>query len=211
MGGIYHIMDILLIIIVFGLFYLVHFTSVMHSGGLKVLPVMTYIIAFILYLIPVILIKEESANQFENLMLILNIGVLLYGIMGVRGLWSRPLKIKIQELNKAPDKMITQQKYDKIESMKINLDIAKYKGIISLLMSLIFMITMSIKASSQYREDFAIGNFFILYIFIALFVIYIIIDIILRIIKGRWRLISIRPLLMSIWVIILIMILIIHR
>lgn len=107
-----------------------------------------------------ILIKEESVNQFENLMLILNIGVLLYGIMGVRGLWSRPLKIKIQELTKAPDKMITQQKYDKIESMKINLDIAKYKGIISLLMSFIFMITMSIKASTQYREDFAIGNFF---------------------------------------------------
>ncbi|MGT9231278.1 DUF5080 family protein, partial [Enterococcus faecalis] len=67
-------MDILLIIIVFGLFYLVHFTSVMHSGGLKVLPIITYIIALILYLIPVIFIKEESANQFENLMLILNIG-----------------------------------------------------------------------------------------------------------------------------------------
>ena len=79
-------------------------------------------------------------------MLILNIGVLLYGIMGVRGLWSRPLKIKIQELTKEPDKMITQQKYNKIESLKINLEIAKYKGIISLLMSLIFIITMSIKS-----------------------------------------------------------------
>ncbi|MDO6572878.1 uncharacterized protein DUF5080 [Staphylococcus pasteuri] len=204
-------MDILLIIIVFGLFYLVHFTSVMHSGGLKVLPIITYIIALILYLIPVIFIKEESANQFENLMLILNIGVLLYGIMGVRGLWSRPLKVKIQELTKSSDSMITQQKYDKIESMKINLEIDKYKGIISLVMSLIFMITMSIKASSQYKEDFAFGNIIILFIFIAIFVIYIIIDTILRIIKGRWRLISIRPLLMSIWLFIFIMILLIQR
>ena len=42
--------------------------------------------------------------------------------------------------------MITQQKYNKIESLKINLEIAKYKGIISLLMSLIFIITMSIKS-----------------------------------------------------------------
>ncbi len=204
-------MDILLVIIVFGLFYLVHFTSVMHSGGLKVLPIMTYIIALILYLIPVIFIKEESANQFENLMLILNIGVLLYGIMGVRGLWSRPLKVKIQELTKSSDKMITQQKYDKIESMKINLEIAKYKVIISLVMSFIIMITMSIKASSQYKEDFAFDNIIILFIFIAIFVIYIIIDIILRIIKGRWRLISIRPLLMSIWSFIFIMILLIQR
>lgn len=173
-------MDIILVIIVFGLFYLVHFTSVMHSGGLKVLPIMTYILSLILYLIPVILIKEESANQFENLMLILNIGVLLYGIMGVRCLWSRPLKVKIQELTKSSDKMITQHKYDKIESMKINLEIAKYKGIISLLISFIFMITMSIKASSQYKEDFAFGNIIIIYIFIVIFVIYIIIDIILE-------------------------------
>ena len=204
-------MDILLVIIVFGLFYLVHFTSVMHSDDFKVLPIITYIIALILYLIPVILIKEESVNQFENLMLILNIGVLLYGIMGVRGLWSRPLKIKIQELTKKPDKMITQQKYNKIESLKINLEIAKYKGIISLLMSLIFIITMSIKASSQYKEDFAFGNLLILFISIAIFVTYIIIDVILRIIKGRWRLISIRPLLMSIWLFIFIVILIIQR
>ena len=198
-------------IIVFGLFYLVHFTSVMHSGGLKVLPIMTYILSLILYLIPVILIKEESANQFENLMLILNIGVLLYGIMGVRCLWSRPLKVKIQELTKSSDKMITQHKYDKIESMKINLEIAKYKGIISLLISFIFMITMSIKASSQYKEDFAFGNIIIIYIFIVIFVVYIIIDIIFRMTKGRWRLISIRPLVMSIWLFIFIVILLIQR
>ncbi|MCI2870256.1 uncharacterized protein DUF5080 [Staphylococcus hominis] len=204
-------MDILLVIIVFGLFYLVYFTSVMHSGGLKVLPTITYIIALILYLIPVILIKEESSNQFENLMLILNIGVLLYGIMGVRGLWSRPLKVKIQELTKSSDKMITQHKYDNIESMKINLEIAKYKGIISLLISFIFMITMSIKASSQYKEDFVFGNIIILYIFIAIFVIYTIIDIIFRMTKGRWKLISIRPLLMAIWLFIFIVILLIQR
>ena len=173
-------MDIILVIIVFGLFYLVHFTSVMHSGGLKVLPIMTYILALILYLIPVILIKEESANQFENLMLILNIGVLLYGIMGVRGLWSRPLKVKIQELTKSSDKMITQHKYDKIESMKINLEIAKYKGIISLLISFIFMITMSIKASSQYKRRFCIWKHYHNIYFIVIFVIYIIIDIILE-------------------------------
>ena len=204
-------MDIILVIIVFGLFYLVHFTSVMHSGGLKVLPIMTYILSLILYLIPVILIKEESANQFENLMLILNIGVLLYGIMGVRCLWSRPLKVKIQELTKSSDKMITQHKYDKIKSMKINLEIAKYKGIISLLISFIFMITMSIKASSQYKEDFAFGNIIIIYIFIVIFVVYIIIDIIFRMTKGRWRLISIRPLVMSIWLFIFIVILLIQR
>ena len=144
-------------------------------------------------------------------MLILNIGVLLYGIMGVRCLWSRPLKVKIQELTKSSDKMITQHKYDKIESMKINLEIAKYKGIISLLISFIFMITMSIKASSQYKEDFAFGNIIIIYIFIVIFVIYIIIDIIFRMTKGRWRLISIRPLVMSIWLFIFIVILLIQR
>ncbi|PTH58618.1 DUF5080 family protein, partial [Staphylococcus arlettae] len=52
-------MDYLLLVIVFGMYYVVHFTSVMYAEKMKVLPIYLYSAAFILYLIPLFFIDKD--------------------------------------------------------------------------------------------------------------------------------------------------------
>ena len=49
-------MEYLLLVIVFGLYYVVYFTSVMYAGGLKLLQLFVYLAVAILYLIPFFLL-----------------------------------------------------------------------------------------------------------------------------------------------------------
>ena len=59
-------------------------------------------------------------------------GVVFYGFAAINALWKRPLKIKFEVSTKYSNQSISQWKYGQIESMKINLQLSKYRLYISL-------------------------------------------------------------------------------
>lgn len=195
-------MEFLLLIIVFGLYYVVYITSVMYAGGLKLLQLFVYIAVAVLYLIPFFFISSDY-NSMQNYLLILNMGVVLYAWMSIKGFWSKPLKLKIEQLTKSPTTTVSENKYEKIEALTITLEASKYKAIISLVISLIFMITMTVKAPPQLRSEFLEGNPVVWVLFFLIFVIYIVIDIVLWIKRKKFAFIAIRPLFVIFCLIIL--------
>ncbi|MCG7337690.1 DUF5080 family protein [Staphylococcus arlettae] len=203
-------MDYLLLVIVFGMYYVVHFTSVMYAEKMKVLPIYLYSAAFILYLIPLFFIDKDY-NSMQNSMLVLNMGVVLYAWIAIKGVWSKPLKLKIEKLTKKPKETISEEQYEKVEGLTISLEASKYKGIISLVISLIFMITMAIKATPELRSEFMEGNPVVWVLFLLIFIIYIFIDIVLWIKRKKFAFIAIRPLFVIFWLIILQILLAINK
>lgn len=195
-------MEFLLLIIVFGLYYVVYITYVMYAGGLKLLQLFVYIAVAVLYLIPFFFINNDY-NSMQNYLLILNMGVVLYAWMAIKGFWSKPLKLKIEQLTKSPTTTVSENKYEKIEALTITLEASKYKAIISLVISLIFMITMTVKAPPQLRSEFLEGNPVVWVLFFLIFVIYIVIDIVLWIKRKKFAFIAIRPLFVIFWLILL--------
>lgn len=195
-------MEFLLLIIVFGLYYVVYITYVMYAGGLKLLQLFVYIAVAVLYLIPFFFINNDY-NSMQNYLLILNMGVVLYAWMAIKGFWSKPLKLKIEQLTKSPTTTVSENKYEKIEALTITLEASKYKAIISLVISLIFMITMTVKAPPQLRSEFLEGNPVVWVFFFLIFVIYIVIDIVLWIKRKKFAFIAIRPLFVIFWLILL--------
>ncbi|MGW7926531.1 DUF5080 family protein [Staphylococcus xylosus] len=171
-------MEFLLLIIVFGLYYVVYITSVMYAGGLKLLQLFVYIAVAVLYLIPFFFISNDY-NSMQNYLLILNMGVVLYAWMAIKDFWSKPLKIKIEQFTNNTSSSIPVDKYEKIEALTINLQVTKYKAIISSVITMIFMITMTVKAPPQLRSEFMESNPVVWVLFFLIFVIYIVINIVL--------------------------------
>ena len=67
------------------------------------------------------------------------LGVVFYGFAAINALWKRPLKIKFEVSTKYSNQSISQWKYGQIESMKINLQLSKYRLYISLSISCIII------------------------------------------------------------------------
>nr|WP_263314536.1 DUF5080 family protein [Mammaliicoccus sp. Marseille-Q6498] len=135
-------MGFFLLVIVCGLYYVVYFTSVIYSEGLKVLQLIVYAAVFILYLIPFLFMKEDYYSM-QNYMIILNMGVGGYAWMAIKGFWTKPLKLKREKLIKKTQGSISEEQYENIESLTIIIEAAKYKGIISMIISFIFMVSMT--------------------------------------------------------------------
>nr|WP_259996845.1 DUF5080 family protein [Staphylococcus epidermidis] len=109
----------------------------------------------------------------------------------------------MEQLTKSPTITVSENKYEKIEALTITLDASKYKAMISLVISLIFMITMPVKAPPQLRSEFMEGNPMVWVLFFLIFVIYILIDIVLWIKRKKFAFIAIRPLFVIVWLILL--------
>ncbi|WP_141760096.1 DUF5080 family protein, partial [Staphylococcus sp. HMSC078A08] len=66
-------------------------------------------------------------KSVDTYVVILFLGVVFYGFAAINALWKRPLKIKFEVSTKYSNQSISQWKYGQIESMKINLQLSKYR------------------------------------------------------------------------------------
>ncbi|HCV3719075.1 TPA: DUF5080 family protein [Staphylococcus aureus] len=199
-------MEFLLLIVVAGLYYIIYLTAVMYSEKIVVLPIIIYAIVFVVIGITYIFIGD-SYNQLTNFNVILYMGSLFYVWMTFRNLWNRPLLLKYKNITDSSSGIVNKSEYNSVESLRINIEIAKYKGIISLIVAIVLTVLMTLKSTPQITaetRDLSI-SFFILSLFII--VIFAVWDLIIRVRKGAFAFVVIRPILFSCWLFILNMIL----
>ncbi|WP_457803748.1 DUF5080 family protein [Staphylococcus aureus] len=199
-------MEFLLLIVVAGLYYIIYLTAVMYSEKIVVLPIIIYAIVFVVIGITYIFIGD-SYNQLTNFNVILYMGSLFYVLMAFRNLWNRPLLLKYKNITDSSSGIVNKSEYNSVESLRINIEIAKYKGIISLIVAIVLTVLMTLKSTPQITaetRDLSI-SFFILSLFII--VIFAVWDLIIRVRKGAFAFVVIRPILFSCWLFILNMIL----
>ncbi|CDR22869.1 DUF5080 family protein [Staphylococcus argenteus] len=199
-------MEFLLLIVVAGLYYIIYLTAVMYSEKIVVLPIIIYAIVFIVIGITFIFIGD-SYDQLTNFNVILYMGSLFYAWMAIRNLWNRPLLLKYKNITDSSSGIVNKSEYNSVESLRINIEIAKYKGIISLIVAIVLTVLMTLKSTPQITaetRDFSI-SFFILSLFII--IIFAVWDLIIRVRKGAFAFVVIRPILFSCWLFILNMIL----
>lgn len=199
-------MEFLLLIVVAGLYYIIYLTAVMYSEKIVVLPIIIYAILFVIIGITYIFIGD-SYDQLTNFNVILYMGSLFYAWMAIRNLWNRPLLLKYKNITDSLSGIVNKSEYNSVESLRINIEIAKYKGIISLIVAIVLTVLMTLKSTPQITEetrDLSI-SFFILSLFII--VIFAVWDLIIRVRKGAFAFVVIRPILFSCWLFILNMIL----
>ncbi|HCZ0298906.1 TPA: DUF5080 family protein [Staphylococcus aureus] len=199
-------MEFLLLIVVAGLYYIIYLTAVMYSEKIVVLPIIIYAIVFVVIGITYIFIGD-SYDQLTNFNVILYMGSLFYAWMAFRNLWNRPLLLKYKNITDSSSGIVNKSKYNSVESLRINIEIAKYKGIISLIVAIVLTVLMTLKSTPQITaetRDLSI-SFFILGLFII--IIFAVWDLIIRVRKGTFAFVVIRPILFSCWLFILNMIL----
>lgn len=199
-------MEFLLLIVVAGLYYIIYLTAVMYSEKIVVLPIIIYAILFVIIGITYIFIGD-SYDQLTNFNVILYMGSLFYAWMAIRNLWNRPLLLKYKNITDSSSGIVNKSEYNSVESLRINIEIAKYKGIISLIVAIVLTVLMTLKSTPQITaetRDLSI-SFFILSLFII--VIFAVWDLIIRVRKGAFAFVVIRPILFSCWLFILNMIL----
>ncbi|HDJ7735710.1 TPA: DUF5080 family protein, partial [Staphylococcus aureus] len=196
----------LLLIVVAGLYYIIYLTAVMYSERIVVLPIIIYAIVFVVIGITYIFIGD-SYDQLTNFNVILYMASLFYAWMAIRNLWNRPLLLKYKNITDSSSGIVNKSEYNSVESLRINIEIAKYKGIISLIVAIVLTVLMTLKSTPQITaetRDFSI-SFFILSLFII--IIFAVWDLIIRVRKGTFAFVVIRPILFSCWLFILNMIL----
>ncbi|HDA6189726.1 TPA: DUF5080 family protein [Staphylococcus aureus] len=199
-------MEFLLLIVVAGLYYIIYLTAVMYSEKIVVLPIIIYAIVFVVIGITYIFIGD-SYDQLTNFNVILYMGSLFYAWMAIRNLWNRPLLLKYKNITDSSSGIVNKSEYNSVESLRINIEIAKYKGIISLIVAIVLTVLMTLKSTPQITaetRDLSI-SFFILSLFII--VIFAVWDLIIRVRKEAFTFVVIRPILFSCWLFILNMIL----
>ncbi|HHO6607076.1 TPA: DUF5080 family protein [Staphylococcus aureus] len=199
-------MEFLLLIVVAGLYYIIYLTAVMYSEKIVVLPIIIYAIVFVVIGITYIFIGD-SYDQLTNFNVILYMGSLFYAWMAIRNLWNRPLLLKYKNITDSSSGIVNKSEYNSVESLRINIEIAKYKGIISLIVAIVLTVLMTLKSTPQITaetRDLSI-SFFILSLFII--IIFAVWDLIIRVRKGTFAFVVIRPILFSCWLFILNMIL----
>lgn len=199
-------MEFLLLIVVAGLYYIIYLTAVMYSERIVVLPIIIYAIVFVVIGITYIFIGD-SYDQLTNFNVILYMASLFYAWMAIRNLWNRPLLLKYKNITDSSSGIVNKSEYNSVESLRINIEIAKYKGIISLIVAIVLTVLMILKSTPQITaetRDFSI-SFFILSLFII--IIFAVWDLIIRVRKGTFAFVVIRPILFSCWLFILNMIL----
>lgn len=199
-------MEFLLLIVVAGLYYIIYLTAVMYSERIVVLPIVIYAIVFVVIGITYIFIGD-SYDQLTNFNVILYMASLFYAWMAIRNLWNRPLLLKYKNITDSSSGIVNKSEYNSVESLRINIEIAKYKGIISLIVAIVLTVLMTLKSTPQITaetRDFSI-SFFILSLFII--IIFAVWDLIIRVRKGAFAFVIIRPILFSCWLFILNMIL----
>ncbi|AJP21546.1 TPA: DUF5080 family protein [Staphylococcus aureus] len=199
-------MEFLLLIVVAGLYYIIYLTAVMYSERIVVLPIIIYAIVFVVIGITYIFIGD-SYDQLTNFNVILYMASLFYAWMAIRNLWNRPLLLKYKNITDSSSGIVNKSEYNSVESLRINIEIAKYKGIISLIVAIVLTVLMTLKSTPQITaetRDFSI-SFFILSLFII--IIFAVWDLIIRVRKGTFAFVVIRPILFSCWLFILNMIL----
>ncbi len=199
-------MEFLLLIVVAGLYYIIYLTAVMYSEKIVVLPIIIYAILFVIIGITYIFIGD-SYDQLTNFNVILYMGSLFYAWMAIRNLWNRPLLLKYKNITDSSSGIVNKSEYNSVESLRINIEIAKYKGIISLIVAIVLTVLMTLKSTPQITaetRDLSI-SFFILSLFII--IIFAVWDLFIRVRKGAFAFVVIRPILFSCWIFILNMIL----
>lgn len=199
-------MEFLLLIVVAGLYYIIYLTAVMYSEKIVVLPIIIYAILFVIIGITYIFIVD-SYDQLTNFNVILYMGSLFYAWMAIRNLWNRPLLLKYKNITDSSSGIVNKSEYNSVESLRINIEIAKYKGIISLIVAIVLTVLMTLKSTPQITaetRDLSI-SFFILSLFII--IIFAVWDLFIRVRKGAFAFVVIRPILFSCWIFILNMIL----
>lgn len=199
-------MEFLLLIVVAGLYYIIYLTAVMYSEKIVVLPIIIYAIVFVVIGITYIFIGD-SYDQLTNFNVILYMGSLFYAWMAFRNLWNRPLLLKYKNITDSSSGIVNKSEYNSVESLRINIEIAKYKGIISLIVAIVLTVLMTLKSTPKITaetRDLSI-SFFILSLFII--IIFAVWDLIIRVRKGAFAFVVIRPILFSCWLFILNMIL----
>ncbi|HCT2338163.1 TPA: DUF5080 family protein [Staphylococcus aureus] len=199
-------MEFLLLIVVAGLYYIIYLTAVMYSEKIVVLPIIIYATLFVIIGITYIFIGD-SYDQLTNFNVILYMGSLFYAWMAIRNLWNRPLLLKYKNITDSSSGIVNKSEYNSVESLRINIEIAKYKGIISLIVAIVLTVLMTLKSTPQITaetRDLSI-SFFILSLFII--IIFAVWDLFIRVRKGAFAFVVIRPILFSCWIFILNMIL----
>ncbi|HCV7885005.1 TPA: DUF5080 family protein [Staphylococcus aureus] len=199
-------MEFLLLIVVAGLYYIIYLTAVMYSEKIVVLPIIIYAILFVIIGITYIFIGD-SYDQLTNFNVILYMGSLFYAWMAIRNLWNRPLLLKYKNITDSSSGIVNKSEYNSVESLRINIEIAKYKGIIALIVAIVLTVLMTLKSTPQITaetRDLSI-SFFILSLFII--IIFAVWDLFIRVRKGAFAFVVIRPILFSCWIFILNMIL----
>ncbi|HGL3504915.1 TPA: DUF5080 family protein [Staphylococcus aureus] len=199
-------MEFLLLIVVAGLYYIIYLTAVMYSEKIVVLPIIIYAILFVIIGITYIFIGD-SYDQLTNFNVILYMGSLFYAWMAIRNLWNRPLLLKYKNITDSSSGIVNKSEYNSVESLRINIEIAKYKGIISLIVAIVLTVLMTLKSTPQITaetRDLSI-SFFILSLFII--IIFAVWDLFIRVRKGAFAFVVIMPILFSCWIFILNMIL----
>ncbi|HDJ5650641.1 DUF5080 family protein [Staphylococcus aureus] len=199
-------MEFLLLIVVAGLYYIIYLTAVMYSEKIVVLPIIIYAILFVIIGITYIFIGD-SYDQLTNFNVILYMGSLFYAWMAIRNLWNRPLLLKYKNITDSSSGIVNKSEYNSVESLRINIEIAKYKGIISLIVAIVLTVLMTLKSTPQITaetRDLSI-SFFILSLFII--IIFAVWDLFIRVRKGAFAFVVIRPILFGCWIFILNMIL----
>ncbi|TXO66182.1 DUF5080 family protein, partial [Staphylococcus aureus] len=178
-------MEFLLLIVVAGLYYIIYLTAVMYSERIVVLPIIIYAIVFVVIGITYIFIGD-SYDQLTNFNVILYMASLFYAWMAIRNLWNRPLLLKYKNITDSSSGIVNKSEYNSVESLRINIEIAKYKGIISLIVAIVLTVLMTLKSTPQITaetRDFSI-SFFILSLFII--IIFAVWDLIIRVRKGTF-------------------------
>ncbi|HCY7206813.1 TPA: DUF5080 family protein [Staphylococcus aureus] len=199
-------MEFLLLIVVAGLYYIIYLTAVMYSERIVVLPIIIYAIVFVVIGITYIFIGD-SYDQLTNFNVILYMASLFYAWMAIRNLWNRPLLLKYKNITDSSSGIVNKSEYNSVESLRINIEIAKYKGIISLIVAIVLTVLMTLKSTPQITaetRDFSI-SFFILSLFII--IIFAVWDLIIRVRKGTFAFVVINLIFFSCWLFILNMIL----
>ncbi|WP_089551897.1 DUF5080 family protein [Staphylococcus aureus] len=195
-------MEFLLLIVVAGLYYIIYLTAVMYSEKIVVLPIIIYAIVFVIIGITYIFIGD-SYDQLTNFNVILYMGSLFYAWMAIRNLWNRPLLLKYKNITDSSSGIVNKSEYNSVESLRINIEIAKYKGIISLIVAIVLTVLMTLKSTPQITaetRDLSI-SFFILSLFII--IIFAVWDLIIRIRKGTFAFVVINLLFFNCWLFIL--------
>ncbi|ORO13286.1 DUF5080 domain-containing protein, partial [Staphylococcus aureus] len=195
-------MEFLLLIVVAGLYYIIYLTAVMYSEKIVVLPIIIYAIVFVIIGITYIFIGD-SYDQLTNFNVILYMGSLFYAWMAIRNLWNRPLLLKYKNITDSSSGIVNKSEYNSVESLRINIEIAKYKGIISLIVAIVLTVLMTLKSTPQITaetRDLSI-SFFILSLFII--IIFAVWDLFIRVRKGAFAFVVINLLFFNCWLFIL--------
>ncbi|UXR49899.1 DUF5080 family protein [Staphylococcus simulans] len=186
-------MTYLLLILMAGLYYVVYITSVMYAEGIKLLQWIAYGISALIFLITFFFV-DSSFSSLQNYILVLIISVVVYGWLAIKSFWTRPYKVKLRSLDPLSEHSVTKEQYEDIESIQINLASSKYKGIISAIISIVCMIAIKLKLTPVLKDDLAGGIFTIGLILFLMIIIYLVIDIVLAVRRGKFSFITLRPL-----------------